>query len=62
MSENAGEKRVNFGINDGDAFFAHEISVNFNPTQFVLDFKSITPRVDPRSNEGPVIALKHNVV
>jgi len=42
------EKKVNFGIEDGDNFFAHEVSVNFNPTQFVLDFKCITPRVDPR--------------
>ena len=56
------EKKINFGIDDGDAFFAHEVSVNFNPTQMVLDFKSITPRVDPRSNEGTVIHLKHNVI
>jgi len=56
------EKKINFGINDGDNFFAHEVSVNFNPTQFILDFKCITPRVDPRSNEGPFINIKHNVV
>jgi hypothetical protein len=56
------EKKINFGIDDGNNFFAHEVSVNFNPTQFVLDFKSIAPRVDPRSNDGAVIALKHNVV
>jgi hypothetical protein len=56
------EKRINFDIKDGEVFFAHELSVNFNPTQFVFDFRSITPRVDPRSNEGPVIAIKHNVV
>ncbi|MFH1641710.1 MAG: DUF3467 domain-containing protein [Nanoarchaeota archaeon] len=56
------EKKINFGIDDGITFFAHEVSVNFNPTQFVLDFKSISPRVDPRSNEGAVISIKHNVV
>ena len=56
------EKKVNFGIDDGDSFFAHEVSVNFNPTQFVLDFKTVTPRIDPRSNEGHVINIKHNVV
>jgi len=56
------EKRINFDIKDGEVFFAHELSVNFNPTQFVFDFRSITPRVDPRSNEGPVIAIKHNVI
>lgn len=56
------EKRINFDIKDGEVFFAHELSVNFNPTQFIFDFRSITPRVDPRSNEGHVIAIKHNVV
>ncbi len=56
------EKKINFGIDDGDNFFAHEASVNFNPTQFILDFKCITPRVDPRSNEGPLITIKHNVI
>ena len=56
------EKKINFGIQDGDTFFAHEVSANFNPTQFVLDFKNITPRVDPRSNEGPVVSIKHNVI
>ena len=56
------EKKINVSINDGDAFFAHELSVNFNPTQFTLDFKSITPRVDMRSADRPSIMLKHNVV
>ena len=49
-------------ISDGTEFFAHEISVNFNPTQFTLDFKCITPRVDPRSKEKATFSLKHNVV
>ena len=49
-------------IDDGDSFFAHEMSVNFNPTQFILDFKNITPRVDMRSKDRPSLNLKHNVV
>ena len=56
------EKKINFGIEEGISFFAHEASVNFNPTQFILDFKCITPRVDPRGNEGPFISIKHNVI
>jgi hypothetical protein len=56
------EKRVNLSITDGNEFFAHEVSINFNPMQFILDFKCITPRVDPRSREGPTLALKHNVI
>lgn len=56
------QKKINFAIDNGDAFFAHEVSVNFNPTQFILDFKCITPRVDPRSTESQVLSIKHNVV
>jgi len=56
------EGKINFNIDEGNDFFAHEVTINFNPTQFVLDFKSITPRSDPRSQQGPNISLKHNVV
>jgi len=56
------EKKINLSISEGDTFFAHEASINFNPTQFVLDFKNISPRVDPRSQEGPTLCIKHNVV
>jgi len=56
------EGKINFNIDDGDDFFAHEVTINFNPTQFVMDFKSITPRSDPRVQQGPQIRLKHNVV
>lgn len=53
---------VNLNINDGDAFFANEISINFNPTHFFVDFKCVSPRVDPRNQSGATFALKHNVV
>jgi hypothetical protein len=56
------EKKVQFSVSDGPEFFAHEVTVNFNPTQFIFDFKCITPRSDPRSQGGPLVALKHNVV
>ena len=56
------QKNLNVSINDGEAFFCHELSINFNPLQFVLDFKSVTPRVDVRTKQGPVISIKHNVV
>ena len=32
--------RINLSINDGDAFFAHQVSMNFSPNQFFIDFKS----------------------
>ena len=56
------EKKINMGIDDGKEFFAHETSINFSPTQVILDFRSITPRVDPRTKDTPYIALRHNVV
>jgi hypothetical protein len=56
------EKHINMSISDGNEFFAHEVSINFNPMQFIFDFKCITPRVDPRSKDAPTLALKHNVV
>lgn len=56
------EEKINMSINEGDAFYAHELSINFNPLQFVFDFKSVTPRVDPRSKDRASIVLKHNVI
>ncbi|MBW2981821.1 DUF3467 domain-containing protein [Candidatus Woesearchaeota archaeon] len=55
-------KKINLGINDGQEFFAHEVSLNFNPTQFIFDFKCVTPRVDPRSKDTPYLSIKHNIV
>ncbi len=56
------DDRISMSIVDGDAFFAHELSINYNPLQFVFDFKCITPRIDPRSKTKASIHLKHNVV
>lgn len=56
------DKKINLSINEGNAFFAHEASVNYSPTQFIFDFRCITPRVDPRSNEAPTINIVHSVI
>ncbi|MBW2991869.1 DUF3467 domain-containing protein [Candidatus Woesearchaeota archaeon] len=56
------EKQINVSINEGDNMFAHETTVTFNPTQFVFDFKSITPRVDMRNKEGHSLVVRHNVI
>lgn len=55
------KQQINLNIVEGDPFFAHEVSMNFTPTQITLDFKCITPRTDPRS-KAPNFLLKHNVV
>ncbi len=56
------EKNINLSINDGEEFFAHEMSIHFNPLQFTFDFKCVTPRNDPRNKQGPTLAIKHNVI
>jgi len=54
-------EQINLNINDGEPFFAHEVTVNFTPMQMTMDFKCITPRTDPRSKK-PSFQLKHNVI
>ncbi len=55
------QEQINLNIVDGEPFFAHEVTVNFTPTQMTVDFKCITPRTDPRSKK-PSFQLRHNVV
>ncbi len=55
------QEQINVNIVDGEPFFAHEVTVNFTPTQLTMDFKCITPRSDPRSKK-PSFLLKHNVI
>ncbi len=54
-------EQISIHINDGEPFFSHEATVNFTPTQITVDFKCITPRLDPRGKK-PSFQLKHNVV
>jgi hypothetical protein len=56
------ERKINFAISDGPEFFAHEVTINYNPSQFIFDFKCITPRSDPRNQSGTTIAIKHNTI
>jgi hypothetical protein len=57
-----GEQPINLNVMDGGAFYAHEASVNYTPIQFTMDFKCITPRIDPRGKGKPSFLLMHNVV
>lgn len=56
------EQKIKWSIDEGNEFFAHEASINFTPLQLMFDFKSITPRVDARSQFGPTFKLRHNLV
>jgi len=56
------QQGLNINVIDGDAFFANEVSVNFTPMQIALDFKCVTPRIDPRGKGRPTFLMRHNVV
>lgn len=60
--ETIDSNKINISISDGDAFFAHQASINFNPTMLFLDFKNITPRIDERSPSRATLVMKHNVI
>jgi len=56
------DNKINIAINDGDAFYGQQASINFNPTMVFFDFKNVTPRVDERSESKATFVIKHNVV
>jgi len=63
MAEEETMNKLNFAINDGDSFFANEMSITFGPAQFAFDFKNISPRVDMRNQDGSkTFVMKHNVI
>lgn len=56
------KKQVKFDIDNGKVFYCDEAAVVHNPTKVILDFRSVTPRVDIRNNEFQPVVIKHDVV
>jgi len=58
------EKHVNIQIDHREnAFYSDNISVIYNPSKFILDFKQITPRMDHiQGKPQETLAVKHNVI
>lgn len=56
------DKKVKFDIENGVSFFADEVGVIHNPLKLIMDFRSVTPRVDVRNQEFQTLVLRHNVV
>jgi len=52
---------VRMNVKDNSSFNAEEVSVIHNPLRIVLDFKSVTPRVDV-SGQPMRMTMEHNVV
>jgi len=58
------EKSINIQIDHRDgAFYSDSISIIYNPSKFILDFKQNTPRIDQiQDKQQQTIAVKHNVI
>ncbi|MBU0757183.1 MAG: DUF3467 domain-containing protein [Nanoarchaeota archaeon] len=57
-----GAREVKIDIDNGVSFFADEAGVMHNPLKFILDFRSITPRIDIRNKKFQPLVLRHNVI
>lgn len=58
------KKRVNMNIDQSkEVFYANNLAVFNNPTEFVLDFTQVTPRIDVVQNKQVITyVVKHNAV
>jgi hypothetical protein len=58
------ERNVNVQIDHRkEAFYSDSISIIYNPSKFILDFKQNTPRIDSvHGKSQETIAVKHNVI
>jgi hypothetical protein len=58
------EKSINVQIDHREAaFYSDAISIIYNPSKFILDFKQNTPRIDQiQDKQQQTIAVKHNVI
>ncbi len=55
------QQEIRVDVVNGEEFLAEEVSVSHSPIRFVIDFKSMTPRMDV-SGHPPRMVIKHNVV
>lgn len=64
MAESQERRSINLNIDHSSpGFYSDSISIIFNPSKFILDFKQSTPRMDSiQGKEQETIAVKHNTV
>lgn len=60
QTENKPVRELNVRIKDGDITYAHETTINYTPTEFTFDFKTVA-NVQDVANHGAMI-IKHSVV
>ncbi|NIO19290.1 MAG: DUF3467 domain-containing protein [Candidatus Aenigmarchaeota archaeon] len=58
------EKQVNIQIDHRESgFYSDNISIIYNPSKFIIDFKQITPRMDYiQGKSQEVLSIKHRVI
>jgi hypothetical protein len=58
------ERNVNVQIDHRESgFYSDSISIVYNPSKFILDFKQNTPRIDQvHGKSQETIAVKHKVI
>jgi len=58
------EKHMNIQIDHREeGFYSDNISIIYDPSKFILDFKQVTPRVDHvQGKTQETIAVKHKVI
>lgn len=58
------EKHMNIQIDHRESgFYSDNISIIYNPSKFILDFKQVTPRMDHiHGKPQEVLAVKHRVI
>jgi len=58
------ERNINVQIDHReDGFYSDSISIIYNPSKFILDFKQNTPRIDQiHGKSQQTVAVKHKVI
>jgi len=49
------QKQINLRVKDEDQFYSNEISINFNPSEIIFDFKCITHMHDVAEHRSMLI-------
>ncbi len=54
--------QINVEVQNGQDFYADQVSVSHNPLKFILDFTRTTPRIDGNATSQPRLVMSHNVL
>ena len=55
-------QQINVEVQNGQDFYADQVSVSHNPLKFILDFTRTTPRIDGNATSQPRLVMSHSVL